>query len=406
MDVLFLHQNAPGQFKHLAPALARRPGNRIVFVTKREAVTVPGVQFATYSPARLAHGSTHHYLRLFENSVLHGQQVVRLCHGLAQHGFRPDVVVAHPGWGEALFIKDVFPRTRLANYCEFYYRGVGADIGFDPGEPASIDQVCRARARNAHLLLSLESCDGGWSPTRWQKSQHPAIFHPKIEVIFDGIDTETVRPDPAAAYRLPDGRCLTRADEVVTYVARNLEPYRGFPSFVRALPEILRRRPEARVVVVGGDEISYGNAPSDGKTWREAMLAEVAFDRERVHFVGRIPYGDYLRLLQVSSAHVYLTVPFVLSWSCIEALAAGCVVIASRTPPVEEVIEDGRNGLLFDFFSPAEIADRVVEVLADGGGQEALRQRARASVLGAYDLAHCLPRQLRLIDRIAAGDGA
>jgi glycosyltransferase involved in cell wall biosynthesis len=196
---------------------------------------------------------------------------------------------------------------------------------------------------------------------------------------------------------------LTRDDEVVTYVARNLEPYRGFPSFMRAVPEILRRRPGARIVVLGGDEVSYGRAPADGRTWREVMLDEVPFERERVHFLGRVAYGQFLSLLQVSAAHVYLTVPFVLSWSLIEALAAGCVVVASRTPPVEEVIEDGRNGLLVDFFSPGAIAERVAGVLADRAGHVALARRARESVLADYDLAPCLARQRQLVERVAGG---
>jgi glycosyltransferase involved in cell wall biosynthesis len=406
MNLLFVHQNAPGQFKHLAPALARLPGNRVVFATRRREPPLPGIERVVYSPTRAAHAGTHHYVRLFENAVLHGQQLVRVCHELARGGFRPDVIVAHPGWGEALFLKDAFPRVPLLNYCEFYYRGEGADIGFDPSEPADIDTVCRARARNAHLLLSLESCDAGWSPTAWQKAQHPAPLQPKIEVIFDGVDTRLVRPDPAARFVLPDGRVLTRDDEVVTYVARNLEPYRGFPSFMRAVPEILRRRPGARIVVLGGDEVSYGRAPADGRTWREVMLDEVPFERERVHFLGRVPYGQFLSLLQISTAHVYLTVPFVLSWSLIEALAAGCVVVASRTPPVEEVIEDGRNGLLVDFFSPAAIAACVSDVLADRAAHAALARRARESVLADYDLALCLGRQRQLVERVAAAGKA
>jgi glycosyltransferase involved in cell wall biosynthesis len=255
----------PGQFKHLAPQLARDPANKVVFVTKRDNVDLPGVRRISYPAPRAAKSSTHHYVRLFENSVLHGQQVVRVCQDLAREGFRPDVMVAHPGWGEALFLKDAFPRAPLLNFCEFFYHGRGADVGFDPDETAGIDEICRARARNAHLLMSLESCDAGLSPTHWQKSRHPAEHRDKISVIFDGIDTQFVRPDPAATFTLPDGRVLSRSDEVVTYVARNLEPYRGFPTFMRSLPRLLRMRPRAQVLIVGGDEVSYGRAAPDGK---------------------------------------------------------------------------------------------------------------------------------------------
>jgi glycosyltransferase involved in cell wall biosynthesis len=402
MRVLFIHQNMPGQFKHLAPELARDPANHVAFMTRRADTDLPGVRRITYAPRRSAHASTHRYVDLYENCVLLGQQVVRRCQDLARTGNRPDVVVAHPGWGESLFIKDVFPQVALLSYCEFYYHGRGADVGFDPAFPADLDTRCRTRARNASFLLSLESCDRGLSPTNWQRDQHPRPFREKIDVIFDGIDTGVVRPDPVATFTLPSGRVLTGCDSVVTYVARNLEPYRGFPSFMRAIPSILARSPEAQIVIVGGDEISYGNAPKDGGTWRESMLGELGgVDPERVHFVGRIPYRAYLSLLQVSSAHVYLTVPFVLSWSFMEALAAGCVVVASRTPPVEEMIEDGRNGFLVDFFSPAEIAERVIHALTGRDGLDRLRTRARATVLGQYDLATCLPRQVGLVRSLA-----
>jgi len=222
-------------------------------------------------------------------------------------------------------------------------------------------------------------------------------------VAFDGVDTDTAAPDPSARFHLPDGRILAPGDEVVTYVARSLEPYRGFPSFMRALPDILRRRPAALALVVGGDDVSYGRPPQDGGTWREALAAEVEVDPARVIFLGRIPRANYLRLLQISAAHVYLTVPFVLSWSMLEAMAAGCLVIGSATPPVQEVIEDGRNGLLVDFFSPAALADRLVEVLAQRPRFAAQRQAARWTALSRYSLARCVPQQLALLDVLAAG---
>jgi len=389
----------PGQFRHLAPALARQPGNTVVFLTRRRDADLPGVRRVSYSPTRCAGAETHHYVRFFENAVLHGQQALRECLLLAQDGFRPDLVIAHPGWGEALFIKDIFPRAVLVNYCEFYYRGTGADVGFDPSVPAGTDEVCRARARNAHLLLSLESCDHGISPTHWQRDSHPSIFRDKISVVFDGIDTGTVRPAPDASFALPDGTVLTARDTVVTYAARNLEPYRGFPSFMRAVPLILKSCPEARIVIVGGDGISYGTAAPDGKTWRQAMSCEVGWlDPARVHFLGRLPYSSYLSLLQVSTVHAYLTVPFVLSWSCLEAMAAGCVVVGSRTPPVEEVITAGHNGFLAGFLDPSAIAGQVAEAVARRASLGGMREQARRTVLDRYALDKCLPAQIRLLN--------
>lgn len=399
MDILFLHQNIPGQYKHLAPALAAGGRNNVVFVTKRQAVELPGVRTVRYKEPRAASRETHHYLALAENAVRHGQAAARCCLDLRAEGFRPSIIIAHPGWGEALFVKDVWPQAPLLTYAEFYYHGTGADIGFDPADPPTLDAVCRARLRNTHLLLSLDAATAAVSPTEWQRSRHPRAYQPKIRTIFDGIDTRIVRPDPAARFTLPDGRVLTRGDEVLTYVARNLEPYRGFPQMMRALPEILAARPDAQVVMVGGDEVSYGKPPEGGGSWREAMLAQVPLGdlAGRVHFTGKLPYAAYLSLLQVSSVHLYLTYPFVLSWSCFEAMAAGCLIVASETAPVAEVITDGWNGLTVPFFDSAAIARRVVEALAGRADADRLRAEARRTVVERYDLQHCLHEQIGLV---------
>jgi glycosyltransferase involved in cell wall biosynthesis len=358
---------------------------------------VGGVRAVTPRPARRPRPDAHRYLLPAESAVLNGQAVVREALRLAEEGFRPDLVVAHPGWGESLYIREVFPAARLVNYCEFYYRPGGADAGFLPDDPAGLDDRCRIRTRNAHLLLGLADCDRGFSPTLWQKSVHPAEFHPKIDIVFDGIDAERVRPDPAARFTLPSGEVLRPGDEIVTYVARELEPYRGFPSFMRALPALLARRPGARVVVAGGDGVAYGRRAADRRAWREVMLEEVPVDPARVHFVGKLAYDDYLDLLRVSAAHVYLTVPFVLSWSLMEALASGCAVIGSATPPVEEVIADGANGFLVDFFAPEAIAERTAAVLAGGEAVARVRAAARQTVLDRYELQRCLTRQKEIL---------
>jgi glycosyltransferase involved in cell wall biosynthesis len=388
----------PGQFKHLAPRLAAE-GNRVVFLTRRRDVRISGVETVSYNEPRKAGASTHHYVRLFENGVIAGQEVVRALQNLRKQGFVPDIMIAHSGWGEALFLKDVYPKVPLLVFSEFYYRR--EELLFDRDRSASLDQVCRLRARNANLLLSLEACDAAITPTYWQKRVQPAVLHEKISVIFDGIDTARVAPDPSATFALPNGRVLTRADEVVTYVARNLEPYRGFPSFMRALPEILAACPNAQVVVVGGDGVSYGAKPTDGRTWRETMLGEVKFDGARVHFIPRLAYDRYLSLLRVSSAHIYLTYPFVLSWSFMEAMAAGCLVIGSSTSPVEEVIVNGVNGLLADFHSPSDIARTVVNALSAGSAYDALRVAARGIVQDRYALDDCLARQKQLVNRLS-----
>jgi len=404
MNYLFVHQNMPGQFGHLAAHLARAPHNRVIFLTKSDRTPPIGVEVKRYRPLRPANGSTHHYIREFESAVLHGQAAARACLELKHAGFAPDIVLAHPGWGESLYVKDIFPKAKLVNYCEFFYRASGADVGFGQEGPLDVDLAARVRTRNAALMLALEACDRGLCPTQWQLSVHPEEWRRKIEVVFDGVDADLARPDPLARFQLPDGPLLTRADRVLTYVARNLEPYRGFPSFMRALPRILDALPDARIVVVGGDDVSYGQRPRDGRCWREVMTEEVRLDPTRVHFIRHLPHKDYLRLLQISSAHVYLTVPFVLSWSAVEALATGCIVIGSRTPPVEEVLRDGQNGFLVDFFDYDGIATAVIEALRRSAALEELRKNARRTVLGRYDLATCLPRQIDLLHRLVDAD--
>lgn len=408
MDILFIHQNMPAQFRHLAPALAARGGSRVVFLTRRHDVDLPGVRRVTYGAPVPAGEATHHYVRRFEACVRQGQQVVRALVKLKREGFNPAVIIGHPGWGEMLFVRDVFPHAAIISYAEFFYRAEGADVAFGPGEKASLEVACRTRARNSHLLLSLDAADIGLAPTQWQRNLHPLAYQPRIATIFDGIDTALVLPDPGAVFTLPDGRTLSRDDEVVTYVARNLEPHRGYPSFIRSLPAILKARPNARIVIVGGDEVSYGKAPGDGRTWRAAMNSEVPLDtpeyEDRVFFCGRLPYRDYLKLLQVSSAHIYLTVPFVLSWSCLEAMAAGCAVVASDTAPVREVISDGINGRLVPLHDPAAIAAAAVAILADRATAQQLGLAARHSVMNGYELRDCLAQQLALVDRAISGD--
>lgn len=276
-------------------------------------------------------------------------------------------------------------------------------MNFDPAATQDLTANCATRTRNAHLLLALETGDWGMAPTQWQKTVHPAAFHDRISIRFDGIDTDAASPDPNARLTLPDGTDMRVGDKLVTYVARGLEPYRGFPTFMRALPRILASVPDARIAIVGDTRTFYGAPPHDAADWREAMLREVAVDPARVHFLGRVGYDDYLSLLRVSAAHVYLTVPFVLSWSMLEAMSAGAVVIASDTQPVREVIEHGHNGILVDFFAPDAVADRVIEALREPGRTRPIRQAARWTALSRYALARCLPRQVRLLEDLAAG---
>ncbi|MBI2310886.1 MAG: glycosyltransferase [Betaproteobacteria bacterium] len=407
MNILFVHQNFPGQYKHLAPHFAADARNRVVSIGERHAdrsVNIPRIQHVLYDPPKGAAPSTHPYLRGLEAHVRRGQTVVRAGLDLRREGFVPEVICAHPGWGEALYLKEVFPESRLINFYEFYYNVQGADIGFDPEFPLTYDDRFKIPTRNATHLLSLATSDWGVSPMEWQRAQFPPAWRALISVIHDGIDTRVLRPNPGAVLKLEQhGLELSRKDEVITYVSRNLEPYRGFHLFMRALPEILRRRPKAKVLIVGGDEVSYGRKLPEGQTYRQKMLDEVGsqLDMKRVHFVGKLPYPTFIKMLQISSAHVYLTVPFVLSWSMLEAMSLGCLVIGSRTAPVQEVIEDGVNGLLVDYLSPHQIAERIEEALENRDRMQPIRQRARRTVVERYDLRTvCLPQHLALIETV------
>lgn len=405
MNILFIHQGFPGQYKHLAPALATDPTNRVIAMHMNPNLPAqPGIRtVCSYA----AHGNTANiplWMQETETKVLRGEASWRTACQLRDEGFTPDLICAHPGWGEALFIKDVWPSSRLLSFFEFYYRARGQDVNFDPEFPTTPETACQQRLKNINNLLALEACDAGISPTEFQKTIQPIEFQHKISVIHDGIDTDAVVPNENAEITLNEkGLTLTRRDEIITFVNRNLEPYRGWHSFARALPEIIRRRPMAHILIVGGDDVSYGKRPDDGISYKQRYLGEVLdrLEMQRVHFLGHLPYAHFLAILQISSVHVYLTYPFVLSWSMLEAMSAGALVIGSKTPPVEEVISHGDNGLLVDFFSPAEIAASVDEVLSHPDRMQTIREQARQTIVDQYDLKKCcLPNQMAIIHKL------
>jgi glycosyltransferase involved in cell wall biosynthesis len=409
MKLLCVHQNFPGQYLHLVRHLGAQSEHQVVFITQRQEINIPGVRKIVYKPRRPTSPQVHHYLRESEAAVLNAQEVARVALDLRSAGFVPDVMLGHNGWGEIWYLKDIFPSSPLIGYFEYFYRMQGADVGFDPGDPVTPDTAPRIRTKNLGNLLALDTADLGQCPTEWQKSSYPRRYHPILNVIHEGIDTQVAAPNPAARLAFGDPRLeFVAGAEIVTYVARNLEPYRGFPTFMRSLPAILAARPNAHVLIVGGDEVSYGPKLPPGQTHRQRMLDELGsgLDLSRVHFLGRIAHPAFIKVLQISRVHVYLTYPFVLSWSMLEAMAAGCLIVSSRTPPVEEVIQHGGNGLLVDFFSPEQVADRVIAALEDNKSFESLRRNARQSIVDRFDLRSiCLPAHLRLLNMLVPRDG-
>lgn len=407
MRILFLHPNFPAQFRHVAGALAKDKRHQVVFGTTRRDGSLPGVSKMIYQPKREVQPQTHHYVRPLESAVIQGQAVYRMAEQLKARGFVPDVVFGHSGWGPTLLMKDIFPKAKLLCYFEWFYHAHGTDADFDPSEQLSADDEARIRIKNAPILLDLYSCDRGLSPTNWQKQQFPDEYQDKIKVLHDGIDTNFFRPKPGAKLVLPRINLdLSHVEELVTYVGRGMEPYRGFPQFIEAIYLLQQRRPQCHVVIVGEDRVAYGRTLPDGKTYKQLMLEKFPLDLSRVHFTGHLPYEEYLQVLQASSAHVYLTRPFVLSWSLMEALSTGCLVVGSNTAPVAEMIQDGVNGLLAEFFSPEEIAAKIEEALNHPDKMREIRAKARQIILEKYDLSLLLPQHLNWIQQGVGGSSA
>jgi glycosyltransferase involved in cell wall biosynthesis len=407
MNVLFVHQNFPGQFRHSAIALAADKRNAVVALgINPPGYATPGVAYARYPIRRKPTEGLSPLLQDIQSKVIRGESAALAGAELQRKGFTPDVIVIHPGWGEHMFLKDVWPDAPVLAFQEFFYRTKGLDTDFDPEfRKDGLEARMRTRAKNVNHLTSYDSADWSYSPTEWQRSSLPQEQQARTSVIFDGIDTDYITPDAAAVFKLPDGRSVKVGDEVLTFVNRNLEPYRGFHILMRALPAIQKARPEAVTLLVGGDDVSYGAKPPGGGSWKDVMLKEVGdrLDMSRIFFLGRIPYGDYRNLLRVSRVHAYLTYPFVLSWSMVESMAAECLVVGSGTPPVREALTHGETGLLVDFFDVEGWAKTVSDALAKPADYAPLRTAARRHVLARYDLQSvCLPRQLKLIGAVAA----
>ncbi len=401
---LFVHQNYPGQFLHIVRQLASDERHEVLFITEPNANQIANVRKIPYSRPVIDIAETHIAARELDNGVRRADAVCRTAHGLKHLGFQPDIIIGHHGWGEMLNLCDVWPGAPMIGYLEFYYQHDRADVGFDPEFPSDPLDYPRIRAKNAINHIALNLGGTGQTPTNWQRSTYPEWAQPGIELVWEGVDLEKCSPDPAARKKILKigGMTIRPSDRLVTYVSRDLEPYRGFHIMMRALPELMRARKDIKVVAVGGDGISYGCAPSQGGTWKDMMLAEVggAIDRDRIVFPGRIPYADYLAMLRRSDAHIYLTYPFVASWSLREALAIGCPVVGGDTDPVREFIAHGKNGLLVPCLKPPALARQILELLEDKALTRTLRANARAYAEKHLAMADYLASYHRLIERL------
>ena len=400
MRLLFVHQNFPGQFLHIVRHLAADPAHEVLFITETNANLMAGVRKVVYQGPPKQGGVATSDL---PSAMARAGAVAEAAGRLKALGYRPDIVVGHHGWGELLDIGDIWPDVPVLGYFEFFYHAEGLDVGFDPEWPLPAAALGAVRAKNAVNLLALTNAGMGQTPTRFQHGTYPAWARERIAVVPEGVDLALCRPEPGVRARTIDwaGFPVEPGDELLTYVARDLEPYRGFHVLMRALPILLRERPRLKAIVVGGDGVSYGASLRD-MSWRQYMLAQVGgLDPGRVLFPGKIDYAAFIALLQRSDAHVYLTYPFVASWSLREAMACGCAIVGSDTAPVREFVTDGVSGLLTPCLDPGRLAERVIEVLDGRGG--ALRAGARAFAERALRLDDHLRRYEALIERVAAG---
>jgi glycosyltransferase involved in cell wall biosynthesis len=406
MKVLFIHQNFPGQFVHLAPALVKEGHDVHALVLKKDVPdTWSGVHLHSYQPTKGTAPGVHPWALDVETKVIRAESVFRKCLELKADGFYPDAVVAHPGWGESLFVKDVWPETKLGLYCELNYTEKGNDVSFDP-EFASHDpgDACRLRMKNINNVMHFDIADAAISPTNFQADTYPWPFRGKIKVMHDGVDSKVIVPNEMATIQVKPGLTLSRADEVITFANRNLEPYRGYHVFMRSLPKLLKERPNAHVVIVGGDGVSYGKRPEGKTSWKQIFIDEVKpqiedSDWDRVHFVGHLPHNQFISLLQVSTVHVYLTYPFVTSWSLLEAMSAGCAIVGSDTAPIQEFIDHDKHGLLTPFFDQDQLVANVVRLLDDSELRKKLGDEARKRIQYFYDLhSVCLPKLVKWVD--------
>ena len=418
MNILFIHRDFPGQFKYLIWALTKIPNCKIFFITEDKNIQIEGVEKITYTVAPKEYDSEDSFLKRYENILAHAQAATEKAKELKEKGIIPDVIYGFNPWGLNLFMKDIFPNIPLISYCEWFYNSKGADIGFD-GRTFSDDAMGQMRLKNSHLLIDLYSSDICVSPTNWQKQQFPKEFHDKIKVIHDGVSADIFKPDNNAKFIIPDKNIeltssvgslphhqevennlvLTTKDEVITYATRGMELYRGFPQFMEAVEKLLKKRPNAHIVIAGCDKAFYGTMLKN-ETYKEHMLKKLNLDMNRVHFVGILPSEQYLKLLQISSVHVYMTFPFILSWSFMEAMSTGCCIVASNTPPVTEIIKDNYNGLLVNFFDIGNLVKKIEYALDNKEKMEEIKNNARKTIIENYDIKIVLPKQVDLINSL------
>ena len=409
MNLLFVHQGYPGQYIHMIRALAKQKQHQIVGLGIEEAneALPENTHYFRYCISRENQAGLHPWAQDIETKVIRADSCARGAFELKQKGFIPDIICGHPGWGEMLFLKEIWPKTPILAYQEFFYNPYGFDYDFDKELQPSPTWEDRAKIRmkTANQLLNLEICDWGVTPTEFQLCSYPESWRHKISVIHDGIDTNIASPSKKKTTVVVNEKVtLAPEDTIITFVNRRLEPYRGCHTMIRAIPYIQDKYPHAKIVIIGETNgVSYGAVCPNGE-WKERFLDEIdgQYNPEQVSFIGSISHDMFISILQLSNAHVYLTYPFVLSWSLLEAMSIECPIVASSTIPVQEVLIHENNGLLVDFFSPRELSNAIDRLLSDTELAAELGKSARKTVLNKFELTHCVKNQLNLIDLVAS----
>ncbi len=407
-NILIVHQNFPGQFPHIADALLRR-GDKVAAIGGKTARARPGIDFRRWNNDR---GTTKGLFPLAtraEADMIRGAAAAQAAMRLKLDGFTPDVIIAHPGWGETVFLKEIWPEARLILFGEMIYRSHGGDLNFDPEFESGHEDMGRnlsSHAKNATQILAHAYADRIVCPTRFQASSFPPSLQPLIRVLHEGVDIAHAGRRKGASVKLGSGKVLDGSTPVITFVNRTFEPLRGFHIFMRALPAVLDACPNADVLMIGNAAPNgYGATSPNGKDWVSVLQDELGdrLDWSRVHFVGKVPHTQLIDAFSISWAHVYYTYPFVLSWSLVEAMAAECTIIASDTPPLQDAITNGVEGILLPFFDIPALSQALIEAVKTPGKFEGLGQAARARALRDFDQTRGTAGWLALVDEVLGG---
>ena len=403
MKILFMHNNFPGQYRRIAPYLKQDPKIKMAALTLKsndQQIDIPTIRYMQH---RQATNKIHPALQYTENAVLQGMAAYKSILEVKKKISKPDIILAHTGWGSSMFLRDAFPNSKILNYYEWYYHAHGSDGEFITRTRYDPNGEMRIRLKNTAILQDLSVMDWGQCPTHFQHSKFPEVFRDRISVLHDGVDTDYFKPEPRKLEMDLNGTILKKGDEIITHITRGMEEYRGFPQVMETISILQKKRPNLQVIIIGEDKVSYGAKRKDGRTWKQWALDTFTLDLDRIHFMGRQPIETLKVAAQISSAHLYLTAPFVLSWSMLECMAAGVILVGSDTDPVKEVIEDGKNGVLVPFWEPKAIAKTLTHILDHQDQYEEIRKNARQTILDRYDVKNLLPKYRHLIESVANG---